>query len=98
MEDNEDENHRPKVGNSLAIRVPKSIARQAGLKVKDELDIEVRKETLVLRSHLRRVYRLKDLVKRITKIAVSRLDHMAIPLTNLISRFTFYLSRTTEPK
>jgi len=34
--------------------------------VKDELDIEVRKETLVLKSHLRRVYRLKDLVKRIT--------------------------------
>ena len=66
MEDNEDENHRPKVGNSLPIRVPKSIARQAGLKVKDELDIEVRKETLVLRYHLRRVYRLKDLVKRIT--------------------------------
>ena len=32
-----------KWGNSLAIRVPKSIAQQAGLKVKDDLDIEVRK-------------------------------------------------------
>jgi antitoxin MazE len=55
-----------KWGNSLAIRVPKSIAQQAGLKVKDDLDIEVRKGALVLRLHLRRVYRLEDLVKRMT--------------------------------
>ncbi|HEY6260245.1 MAG TPA: AbrB/MazE/SpoVT family DNA-binding domain-containing protein [Nitrospiraceae bacterium] len=55
-----------KWGNSLAIRVPKSIAQQAGLKVKDELDIEVRKGSLVLRPHLRRVYRLEDLIKRMT--------------------------------
>ena len=55
-----------KWGNNLATRAPKSTAQQAGLKAKDELDIEVRKETLVLRSHLRRVYRLKNLVKRIT--------------------------------
>jgi antitoxin MazE len=55
-----------KWGNSLAVRVPKSIAQQAGLKVKDDLDIEVRKGTLVLRPHLRRIYRLEDLVKRIT--------------------------------
>jgi antitoxin MazE len=34
--------------------------------VKDDLDIEVRKGVLVLRPHLRRVYRLKDLVKRMT--------------------------------
>ena len=53
-----------KWGNSLAIRVPKSIAQQAGLKVKDDLDIEVRKGALVLRPHLRRVYRLEDLLKR----------------------------------
>jgi antitoxin MazE len=55
-----------KWGNSLAIRVPKSVAQQAGLKVKDDLEIEVRKGTLVLRPHLRRVYRLEDLVKRIS--------------------------------
>jgi len=52
-------------GNSLAIRVPKSIAQQAGLKVKDDLDIEVRKGKLVLKPHLRRVYRLEELVRRI---------------------------------
>jgi antitoxin MazE len=56
-----------KWGNSLAIRVPKSIAQQAGLKVKDDLEIEVRKGALVLRPYLRRVYRLEDLLKRITR-------------------------------
>ena len=56
-----------KWGNSLAIRVPKSIAEQAGLKEKDDLDIEVRKGSLVLRPHLRRVYRLEDLIKRMTR-------------------------------
>jgi antitoxin MazE len=55
-----------KWGNSLAIRVPKSIAQQAGLKVKDALDIEVRKGVVLLRPHLRRVYKLEDLVKRMT--------------------------------
>ena len=55
-----------KWGNSLAIRVPKSIVQQAGLKVKDDLDIEVRKGALVLRPHLRRVYLLEDLLKRMT--------------------------------
>ncbi|CAI4033490.1 Programmed cell death antitoxin MazE [Nitrospira tepida] len=54
-----------KWGNSLAIRVPKSIAQQAGLKVKDDLEIEIRKGAIVLRPRLRRVYRLEDLVKRI---------------------------------
>jgi len=61
-----------KWGNSLAIRVPKSIAQQAGLKVKDDLDIEVRKGALVLRPHLRRVYRLEDLVKRMTPRTVHK--------------------------
>ena len=56
-----------KWGNSLAIRVPKSIAQQAGLRVKDDLEIEVRKGALVLKPSLRRVYRLEDLLKRITR-------------------------------
>lgn len=43
-----------------------SRARQAGLKVKDDLDIEVREGVLVLSPHLRRDYRLEDLVKRMT--------------------------------
>jgi antitoxin MazE len=55
-----------KWGNSLAIRVPKRVAEEAGLREKDCVDIEVRKGTLVVRPHLRRVYRLEDLVKRMT--------------------------------
>jgi len=71
-----------KWGNSLAIRVPKSIAQQAGLKVKDDLDIEVRKGALVLTPHLRRVYRLDDLVKRITPRNV----HMEIDFGGPVGR------------
>jgi antitoxin MazE len=46
--------------------VPKSIAQQADLKVKDDLSIEVRKGALVLRPYLRRVCWLENLVKRMT--------------------------------
>lgn len=55
-----------KWGNSLAIRVPKSVAVQVGLKAKDDLEIEVQEGNVVLKPHLRRVYRLEDLVKQIT--------------------------------
>ncbi|MBX3324852.1 MAG: AbrB/MazE/SpoVT family DNA-binding domain-containing protein [Nitrospira sp.] len=56
-----------KWANSLAVRVPKSVASQIGLKAQDDLDIEVRDGNVVLKPQLRRVYRLDDLVKRITK-------------------------------
>ncbi len=55
-----------KWGNSLAIRVPKSVAVQVGLKAQDDVEIEVQDGNVVLKPHLRRVYRLDDLVKRIT--------------------------------
>ena len=55
-----------KWGNSLAIRVPKSVAVQVGLKAHDDLEIEVQDGNVVLKPHLRRVYRLGDLVKQIT--------------------------------
>lgn len=53
-------------GNSLAIRVPKRVAEEAGLREKDAVEIEVREGALVVRPHLRRVYRLEDLLRRIT--------------------------------
>ena len=56
-----------KWGNSLAIRVPKSVATQVGIKAQDDLEIEVQDGTVVLKPHLRRVYRLDELVKRITR-------------------------------
>ena len=55
-----------KWGNSLAIRVPKSVAMQVGLKAQDDLEIEVQDGNVVLKPQLRRVYHLEDLVKRIT--------------------------------
>lgn len=55
-----------KWGNSLAIRVPKSVAVQVGLRAQDDLEIEVQDGNVVLKPHLRRVYRLEDLVKQIT--------------------------------
>lgn len=54
-----------KWGNSLAIRVPKSVAAQVGLKAHDDLEIEVQDGNVVLKPHLQRVYRLEDLVKQI---------------------------------
>ncbi len=55
-----------KWGNSLAIRVPKIVAVQVGLKAQDDLDIEVQDGNVLLKPHIRRVYRLEDLVKQIT--------------------------------
>jgi len=56
-----------KWGNSLAIRVPKSVALQVGLKEQDDLEIEVQDGNVVLKPHVRRVYRLEDLVNQITR-------------------------------
>lgn len=43
-----------------------NIANQAGITVKDDLDIEAREKVLVLSPHVRRAYRLEDLTQRIT--------------------------------
>ncbi|MDH4153601.1 MAG: AbrB/MazE/SpoVT family DNA-binding domain-containing protein [Nitrospira sp.] len=56
-----------KWGNSLAVRVPKSVATQIELKAQDDLDIEVRDGHVVLKPQLHRVYRLDDLLRQITK-------------------------------
>ncbi|MDR4466870.1 MAG: AbrB/MazE/SpoVT family DNA-binding domain-containing protein [Nitrospira sp.] len=55
-----------KWGNSLAIRIPKGVAVQVELKAQDDLEIEVQDGNVVLKPHPQRVYRLDDLVKRIT--------------------------------
>ena len=71
-----------KWGNSLAIRVPKRVAEEAGLWEKDAVEIDVRKGTRVVRPHLRRVYRLEDLLKRIT----SRNVHKGIEFSGPVGR------------
>lgn len=57
-----------KWGNSLAVRVPKGVAEQAGVNVDDSLDIEVADSGVIVLTPLRQSrYRLSQLVKGITK-------------------------------
>lgn len=58
-----------KWGNSLAVRVPRGIAEEAGLKPEDSLEIEVVKGKIVLTPTAPAAgrYELKDLVKKISR-------------------------------
>ncbi len=71
-----------KWGNSLAIRVPKRMAEEVGLREKDCVEIEVQEGALVVRPQPRRVYKLKDLVKGITPRNV----HKAIDVGEPVGR------------
>lgn len=44
----------------------KNIANQAGITVKGDLDIEAQEKVLALSPHVRRAYRLEDLIQCIT--------------------------------
>lgn len=55
-----------KWGNSLAVRVPKGIVEQSGIREGDVLNIEVADESIVLIPQ-RRGYRLESLLKEIRK-------------------------------
>lgn len=55
-----------KWGNSLAVRVPRAIAAELGLRTGDELEIEVAGDRVVLRrARGKPRYRLEDLVRSI---------------------------------
>ena len=54
-----------KWGNSLAVRIPKSIAQQAGVNEDDELDIDVEAEIIRLKPR-RRQAGLEELLAQIT--------------------------------
>lgn len=54
-----------KWGNSLAVRIPKSIAQQAGVNDEDELDIDVEAEVIRLRPR-RRQPALAELLEGVT--------------------------------
>ena len=56
-----------KWGNSVAVRVPKSIVEKAGVNPRDSFDIEVVRGNIVLKPRLRRDFRLESLIKGITK-------------------------------
>jgi antitoxin MazE len=63
-----------KWGNSLAVRVPRHIAREAGVGPEDELEAEVVSGKIVLTPKRESVpeYRLADLLKRVTKKNIHR--------------------------
>jgi antitoxin component of MazEF toxin-antitoxin module len=63
IEEWNDENDRTEMWNSLATWVPKRVADGAGLPEKDAVEIEVRRGRCIVQPHLRRVYRLEDVLK-----------------------------------
>jgi antitoxin MazE len=55
-----------KWGNSLGLRVPRSLAQEAGVGPGSEVDLSVKDGDLVVRPARRRTYQLKDLLRRVT--------------------------------
>lgn len=56
-----------KWGNSLAVRIPKAAATEAGLAQGTEVDLRATKEGLVIRvRRKKKVYTLKELLKGVT--------------------------------
>ena len=55
-----------KWGNSLALRIPRSFAREAGVAAGSEVDLSVQDGDLVVKPATRRTYQLKDLLRRVT--------------------------------
>jgi len=61
-----------KWGNSLAVRLPRPVAQQAGIKPDDSLEIQVSKGRVVLTPAVITEYRLGDLLKKVTKKNIHR--------------------------
>jgi antitoxin MazE len=53
-------------GNSLAIRIPKNVVQDAGLREGEPVDISVSQDGAVILRRAGRAARLRDLVARIT--------------------------------
>jgi antitoxin MazE len=53
-------------GNSLGLRIPRSLAEEAGVGAGSEVDLSIRDGDLIVKPARRRTYRLKDLVRKIT--------------------------------
>lgn len=53
-------------GNSLGLRIPRSLAEEAGLVAGSEVGFSIRDGGLVVTPARRRMYRLEDLLRRVT--------------------------------
>jgi antitoxin MazE len=69
-----------KWGNSVAVRVPKSIVEKAGVRPRDSFDIDVVRGNIVLKPRLSRDFRLESLVKGITKRNVHEVVEFGPPV------------------
>ncbi len=56
-----------KWGNSLALRIPRSFAKDTHLTTGSVVDMSVRNGKLIIEPPRRRKYRLQDLLKRVSK-------------------------------
>ncbi len=56
-----------KWGNSMAVRLPKALARKARIEKGTRVEVEVRGRQIVVTPISKPVYRLEDLVRKITK-------------------------------
>ena len=55
-----------KWGNSLGLRIPRSLAEEAGVVAGSEVDLSVLRGDLVVKPAKRTKYRLKDLLRQVT--------------------------------
>jgi antitoxin MazE len=53
-------------GNSLAVRIPRAVSRQAGIDEGDSLALDIKEDGAIILRPTKRRYELKDLVSRIT--------------------------------
>lgn len=61
-----------KWGNSLAVRLPRPVVQQVGIKPDDSLEIQVSKGRVVLTPAAAPEYRLGELLKKVTKKNIHR--------------------------
>jgi antitoxin MazE len=71
-----------KWGNSIAVRIPKAIAEDAGIREDDQLDIEVVEGAVVLTHRRPLQYRLDDLLERITDANLHEEQDFGPPVGN----------------
>ncbi len=56
-----------KWGNSLSVRLPKTVTQEMGLQVDDILEIEIDDHRLILEARKDQEYRLTNLMKEVTE-------------------------------
>ena len=56
-----------KWGHSLAMRIPKVMAEEAGLTQGSEVEVQAKKGRLIVRARPAKVYRLTDLLRKVKK-------------------------------